>query len=399
MQDDHFRQDLEAHLITDQYDALLEQGITTYTKLFALIRDETANTKLRTTACFVVSRLSSTVDKRRAVPPLLVAIHSADEALKQQAVIALSHLNTRRGTDALFALAADRNQTDNFRETVIHSLWNAPLTPHQIDGLLTWMFDPTESPHVRAQAIESSTYQPILKPIEVYIALLSDPQPDARFWAAYCLSQSCDNTTAALTALDKVVADDHILPTTWGWHIDREAMQPLETIFYNLIRGSAVDEDGKEYFRRPGMYLISPAPEYDSILREYRHQGQNGLYSTDPLPEIRLKIDPDWLANQLRIRWPETQLNIRQPHPQAYLLDWHLQVEDKHLIGALHRDQYGVVLSGDDGLIFAFAAWYRGLFPAEQHLYIYQWADVAIEIKLDMTAADIESASNSLDQR
>lgn len=399
MQDDHFRQDLEAHLTTDQYDALLEQGITTYTKLFALIRDETADLDLRKMACLAIFDLSSTIDKRRAVPPLLAALNSPNTAIKSSVTLPLGRLATRRGTDAMFALAADRTQPDDFREYLILSLWDAPLTTDQINGLLRWMFDQTENPIIRSQAIECSTYQPIPNPIETYITLLNDQDPTVRFWAVYGLSQSREISAAALPLLDKVVAFDHTLPATLGWHIDREAMLPLETIYYNLLRGSDVDDDGKEYFRQPGIYLISPVPEYDTIHRQYRHRVKNGLYSTDPLPEIRLKINPDWLANQLRIRWSEIRLNIRQPRPQAYLLDWHLQIEDKHLIGALHRDQYGVILSGDDELIFAFAAWYRGLFPAEQNLHIYQWADIAVEIKLGMTPAEIESACNAFPQR
>lgn len=62
MQDDHFQQDLKAKLLQQsesEYDALFKQGITTYTKLFALIRDETADLDLRKMACLAIFDLSS----------------------------------------------------------------------------------------------------------------------------------------------------------------------------------------------------------------------------------------------------------------------------------------------------------------------------------------------------
>lgn len=394
MQDDHFQQDLKAKLnpqVEPEYDALFQQGITTYTQLFALICDEKAEQGLRKTALGAIFYLSSTLDKRRAVPPLLAALNSTDEIIKQRAVISLGYLNTRRGTDALFALAADRTQPAALRAYIINALWGGQFTQQALRHLRDIMLNPDEDAYLRASAIECSTYQPIENPLETYIALLDDPLPEARFWAAYCLSQFRENINAAREALDKVVAFEHTLPTTWGWHVDREAMLPLETIYYNLIRASAVDADSENYFNWLRMYLISPAPEYSTLLHQYRHWSDTGMYSTDPLPEIQLKIDADWLADQLRTRWSEMRLNIRQPRPQAYLLDWHLQLEDKHLIGALHRDQYGVVLTGDGDLVFAFAAWYRGLFPTEQRLYLYEWADEGVEIKLGMTVAEIES--------
>jgi HEAT repeat protein len=251
--------------------------------------------------------------------------------------------------------------------------------------------DPNEHPEIRSRAIEEMFEDP--DPIEKFIQLLADPIPDIRFWAAYALAYIAP--PEALSALDQIVAFDHTLPICWGWHVDREAMLPLETIYYRKILGLYYHNDAEEYpwYGHGNFYLISPAPEYWTLNHRYRKSKDDWTYTTDPLPEIKLRIEPNWLAEKLTETWPELKLNVREPRPKAYLLDWHLQVDEQHLVGALHRDQYGVVLTGS-GLIYTFAEWYRGLFGETQHLYFYQWADPHVELKPGMSAAEIEQASS-----
>jgi hypothetical protein len=140
------------------------------------------------------------------------------------------------------------------------------------------------------------------------------------------------------------------------------------------------------------MYLISPAPEYMTLDWRYRKTEDGGQYTTEALPEIKLKIQPERLAQKLSEEWSEIRLNVREPHPQAYVLDWHLQIGGENLIGGLHRDQYGVVLMGDRDVIERFAVWYRSLFPETQRLYFYEWADVHVELKPGMSATEIDNA-------
>ena len=114
-------------------------------------------------------------------------------------------------------------------------------------------------------------------------------------------------------------------------------------------------------------------------------------------PSVTLDIDPAWLTDRLREQWPDVQLNTREPRPQAYLLDWRMTMEGKIVSGALHRDRYAVVITGDDA--YPFAAWYRSIVASEQPLYLYEWADYGVELRPGMAASDIETAKRTEDDR
>lgn len=400
MQDERVIKDLKAtYSGWDGIETLQANGITRYSQLFDLIRDEKADEQLRSKGCGAVDFLYKTVDKRRALPSLLVALHSSNDDVKRTAIMALGRLGTRKGTDTLFELASDVTYPPEWRALIINSLWGANLPAKALSHLREIMLNPDEDGMVRAQAIESSHYQPIENPLEAYQILLKDQLPDARFWAAYCLSQFVEDITATLEDLDRVAAYDHTLPQTWGWHVDREALLPLETIYQNLLFGPEISDDGEHHRRHTSMYLISPAPEYWTLDWRYRRRGADGTYITDPLPEIKLRVDPARLAEQMQTQWPEMAFNVRQPKPQTYVLDWHWQKVEDHMIGGLHRDGYGVVLSGNQKMVIAFAAWYRGLFPKEQHLYLYIWAEEHIELKVGMDEQAIEKVLYSSHKR
>lgn len=104
---------------------------------------------------------------------------------------------------------------------------------------------------------------------------------------------------------------------------------------------------------------------------------------------MTLKIDPVWLAEKLRERWHEIELDVIEPRPQAYLLNWLYRGSSQPLLGALHRDQYALVLTGDNLDVYEFAAWYRSIVDAEQPLYLYEWADTDVELRPGMKAEDL----------
>jgi hypothetical protein len=392
MDDDHLLQDLivAEKPQGEKYNWLVEKKITTYSQLFDFIRNERNDHKLRWEACYAVHRLWNTIDRRRAVPCLLTALNTKDEQVRCAAANTLGMLKSKRAVVPLMTILNDKSESVTVRHWVIDGL---SLIGDNRALPLFWQIidDPTEHPEIRSRAIEMMFESP--EPIERLIALFADPLPDIRFWAAYALSFS--PPPEALAELDRIVAYDHTLPICWGWHVDREAMLPLETIFYRKLLGYYENNEAEEYpwYGSGNFYLISPAPEYWTLSQRYRKSKDDWTYTTDALPEIKLRIEPDWLAEKLQKKWPRIRLNVREPRPQAYLLDWHLQSGEQHLIGALHRDQYGVVLTGDD-LVYTFAEWYRGLFPDTQRLYLYQWADPHTELRPGMTAEAIEEANN-----
>jgi hypothetical protein len=386
MRDGQLLQDFEALLETYlvDYERITVLGIRTYSQLFAFIQDQNADPELRAIGCYALSYMRKVVDARRAIPPLLNAFKTADDDhLRQGAAHALGMLKSRRAVQPLLDILNDRTQPVHTRHWAIDSL--ALIGDKRALPLFRQIIDDTNEPvALRGYALELLFEEP--DPVDRFIELLSDPSPDIRFWAAYCLSST--SPLAALAELDRVAAYDHTLPDGWGWQVSREAILSLETIYYRKLRGTSDEiEDSHDWYGQGPMYLISPAPEYDTLHILYRKQVDAFTYTSDPLPDIQLSIDPNWLAEQLRTAWPEIQFNVRQPRPQAYLLDWSLQTGGTLVIGALHRDGYAVTaIANDEAAIMEFAVQYRQFFPAEQRLYMYEWSDFHFELKCEMTA-------------
>jgi hypothetical protein len=375
MHDDQLLQDLELQrqYTENTIDLLRRHGITTYSRLFALLRDENADIRLREAGCRALMWVREKVDKRRAVPPLLVVFQSGDVEAQRAAAVTLGMLNSRRAVLPLLSHIANKSLPAWSRAGVISSL--CLIEDERINAFLRpLIFDPTEEVQVRSEAIEFLYDRDYQRWLPNWIALLSDPSSDVRFWAAYRLSQYYGNLTSALSALDQLVAFDHSLPRCWGWHADREAIHALENAYMQVWLGYEQDEDGYSA-QRYHPWLISPAPEYHTYLSEYRTWTESWIYETNPTPPIVLNVDPDSLADQLRGRWPNVEINARQPRPQAYVLDWRMLVDGQLLSGALHRDRYAVVLtSAHEEAVKTFARWYRGIIPPEQPLFLYEWA-------------------------
>jgi hypothetical protein len=394
MQDDQLIQDLEpmSPYAAPTIAALRQGGITTYSRVFALIRDENADAELRATATWAMSWLRKIVDKRRSVSPLLTALQSTDEKVRCAAAHTLGMLESRRAIKPLMEFASDKNQSLRVRVDSILALCSID-DQRNSDFLRKVAFDQGENVEVRSAAIEFSYDQDFNRTFQDWVKLLSDPASDIRFWSAYRLSQHFDNITPSLSKLDHVVAFDHTLPEYWGWHVDREAMMALENAYMQHWMG-ITDEDG-EYCSSFYTWLISPAPEYMTFIQNYRQMADDATYTTAPISPVTLEIDPTWLADRLREQWLDAQLNARQPRPQAYMLDWRMTVDGKILSGALHRDRYAVVITADD--IYPFAAWYRSIITPEQPLFLYEWADYGVALHPGMSASDIETAKKGED--
>jgi hypothetical protein len=181
-----------------------------------------------------------------------------------------------------------------------------------------------------------------------------------------------------------LTAFDTQLPRYFGWQVGREALQALEMIDYH-----AHDVYQDDAWKRGYLYLISPALEYWDYLRAYRKWQQGGGYIDTAPPAVTMHLDPEWLQEQLSAHWEGIEFGVRPP-TQTYLLDWKLSIEGVLVLGGLHRDGCGLVLStGRDAAVATFAAWYRGLFAPEQALYLYRWADPGLPLIVGMTAAEI----------
>lgn len=364
---------LLAHLKEKSFSAekvtkLVARGIETYDHLFNLIRDESADVELRKIACDAVWILSDVIDKRRADPSLLTALNASDLSLRMSVIWILGMMRSRRATLPLIQIAANSHEPEDIRKEAVYSLTSI-RDPRALPLYIQLVHDKTAPVELRSYAIEGSAGFRDHDWIRDYIQLLSDESSDVRFWTAFGFVQISNTRdySVALEKLDEIVAYDHILPVYWGWHVDREAILPLEQFYY---RPYTRFEDG--FYFTEGTYLISPAPEYDTFIQQYRQRSETSEYLQKPVPIVDLQLEPDWLKTELESAWQEITFNHRQS--KAYLLDWTLEIDGKPIIGALHRDRYAVVLTGDHPLVQRFANWYRSVIAPEHPLYLYEWA-------------------------
>ncbi len=389
--DDQLLQDISAiHPNFEETRQLLSQhGITRYSQLLPIIRDETADVELRVEACWVIGSLREHVDKRRVIPPLLAALGSSDNKIAIAAAHSLGLLDSRRAVPQLMKYAANKLLDEDYRIMPIVSL-GMIRDERALPVLRQVMHDQQDRIRVRAEAIERSTEIADASVSDDYLKLLSDPSPDIRFWACYGfveLNHRVIDLTPAIRTLDRIVAFDHTLPLYWGWHVDREAIPVLESFYY---RPYNLCERGGECVSSHATQLISPASEYQTFVRSYRQWSDGGLYTTAPQPPVTLNLDPQWLEDKLRARWSDIEFAVCQPQPRAHLLDWLVVIDGQNLLGALHRDGYGVMLTGPYKTILAFAAWYRAIIDPAQPLFLYSWGDPGVPLHPGITVPEIQ---------
>lgn len=370
MRDDLLISDLEQLSIPfSELSSLVDAGITSYSALFALLADEAGDEALRIVAARALFALWQTVDKRRAAPPLLVALQSPREGLRQHAAAALGMLQSRRAVVPLIAIATDKHQPEQVRVAAAFALGSirdiraAPALKQLIE-------DKTDSLLLRGVALEQIPDQRSESDLHYYIALLSAEEADIRFWAAFRIAGMGIDITPAREKLDVVVAFDHTVPTYFGWHVDREAILPLERIDYRLQNQDLSPEDNAYWAET---WLISPAPEYTTFVANHRRRREDD-HEPPPPPPPDLALDPGWLKAQIDQHYSNAAFQLRRL--QAYLLDWRVIINGAPLMGALHRDRYAVVLTGTREAMQAFASWYRTII---QHtLYVYEWASEGV---------------------
>ncbi|MBI1278148.1 MAG: hypothetical protein GC179_08475 [Anaerolineaceae bacterium] len=371
---------------------LADAGITTYSKLIKVINNPDVAIDIRATACWTISNVHEALDKRYILKPLMQAVKSPHHKIQMSAIHSLSNLKNQQAIDYLVNRACDKQEDFNIRLQALQGLTYS-RHPEYFSRLRAIVFDETDDIRSRSEALEWLYYTPEVNPIGDFIQLLQHPSHDLRFWAAYRLSLEHRNISKALSVLDEIAAFDHEIPKTWGWHIDREALMALEGIYWRKFF------QRRRYWPHPPMYLISPAPEYYTFVQEYRTYNQDGFYGNLPIPTINLKIDPTWLKEKLLEQWPNVEIDVRNPKPKTYLLDWKIKIGRQNLMGGLHRDQYGIVLAGNQKAILEFAVWYRSIISNDQPLFLYEWADPGCELKQGMSTQDIQMGLKSLYNR
>lgn len=398
-------------------DLVRQAGVQSYEDFFALIANDEAGTESRIAACDLVSDFArpsrwhyasrvESIDRRRALPPLLAALKNPDDSLRKAAlwsigllgnkrafkplvkialedpnleirnyaVQALALLHDERSVEPLYTLAINRGMEISTRIYAVYAL-GCLYDKRTIPLLLSLMTNRNEDVLVRAEAAEQIAHVADTSVLPAYIDALNEDAVEMRFWAAFGIVTLAGkgDIPPALEILDRVVAyDDAVLPEWWS--VGREAAPALASLWHNP--NLVCDLEGGCGCGQGRTLLISPMPEYWDY-RQETIQFINDKPEHVPLSwQTSLRIEPDWLGEQLRQQWPDVRLDQRQPKLQSFLLTWEIDMPDGLLSGSLHRDGYGIFLTGDEDDIQVFAHWYRGIISPEHTLRLYQWADV-----------------------
>lgn len=393
---------LPAYDWLQKYAALLrEHDITSLPTLARTLRDPSVAPELRLAACWVCIGLARWrgrryvgIDRRRIVPALQQAFHAREQEVREAAIRALGLLRAQGAYRMLLALAVDKAEHADLRASALNAcsqLHDERTLPY----LRAIIFDETDDILVRSESLEWSA----ALPIRDYIALLSNTSADLRFWSAFRLAGMTyeADISPVLDALDQVAAFDQAVPVGFGWHVDREALRALDILRYAPYhpRDDEAHDEPYAHWWYTGTWVISPRLEYSDFLRQHRIWQDHGYYETTPLPAVDLRIEPDWLRAQLMAAWSPIQFDLPIRAKQTYTLEWCVQIDGRNLIGGLHHDGYGVVLTGADQAMRTFVAWYAGLFESPS-MRLYEWADYGVSLTPGMTPDDIARAIEAM---
>ena len=396
MQDNQLIADLTGTVITiEQIEKLKAHNIESYSQLFAVLSDEASEMSVRLEACWAIIFLWKSIDRRRAVPVLLKALRSEQLEIRRQVMRTLGQLSAHRAVEPLVAIARDKSENLELRYHAVEAL--GAIDDQRVRPFIQQLvFDETDNVYVRSAAIEWA-YSLVDDGDQLtnLIKLLSDTSPDIRFWAAFALANlgGCgQDILPALSVLDDIAAFDHKLPESWGWHVDREALEPLETIYFQPYRQYYVDEDGDQHEYSWGMRLISPTFEYMRFLNMYRKWQPGWHYTVEQSPSVDLHISPEWLREKLQAQWNSLSFDVR-PDSKTYNLSWLTEINGFNLLGGLHRDEFALVITGNPEATYEFALWYRSIIE-DHDLYFYEWAMPGVKLDKTMTLEQLKDAVN-----
>lgn len=399
MQDDQLLADLRALKYPnylERADKLEQSGVHTYTKLLALIGDANTDPMLRADAIWDLFALHKKVDGRRSIPVLMNILLTEEGDLRRSAMRALGIMQSKRAVEKLVEIILNREESAQDRMDALNAASMYKDTRIE-DAFEQMMHNEAEDVHLRALAIEwFPRYEDMF---DTWLQFLTHESADLRFWAAFRLvGFDSKELSRARAALDKLAANDDALPNFFGWQVGREALLPLENFYFAPFEQDRPEDSTWTSWQSHALWLVSPAPEYFTLQQKYRRWNADWVYENLPIPAFDLRVDVNWLRNEIGKAWTGVEFDVRQPKPQTYVLDWHLKIDGQNLLCGLHRDQYGVVLNGTDKAVYTFTAWYRSIIAPEHTLYLYEWADEGIELTPGITAEQIDQIIEARDE-
>jgi HEAT repeat protein len=219
--------------LTEQgLEALLQAGGDSFEGFFAVLRDPSAGTNVRQTACWFLGRLGN---KRQAVPALLGLLldHEADPGVRGEAARSLALLRSKRSLQPLIAALGDTEV--EVRTSAAYALGSL-ADERAFDALLKALSNREEDPQVRGMVAEALARFQDRRAVAPLIAALHDPSAEVRFWASFALAGLGD--PQALPDLERLAAADEAVVPGW-WSVKKEAADAIESIKARL----AADEN------------------------------------------------------------------------------------------------------------------------------------------------------------
>ena len=283
--------------------AIKETDILDYDKLYALVRSNATEIKLRKQAIRMIGLLASGIiqtnpdtysrkriiyiDRRTAFSALRTALNTDDKELQALVIWKLGILGHRGAVPILGEILLNKSEEKSLRLNALIAL-SCIYDDSRIKGIYeTIAYDETEpNTELRGDVIEQlGQITRDEADINRFVTLLNHNSDTIRFWTAYglvFLTEYC-NLSKYLTIIDKVVAYDSVIhqtaPYGFWWHINRELAPALEHIYAQKLLPKSYGE-----FSRPYTMLISPQLEY----WDFRQAKQAGK----PISRTDLKYCP-----------------------------------------------------------------------------------------------------------
>jgi HEAT repeat protein len=203
-------------------------GITTVGALIDAVNDATQDLDVRLSAISLLAYLR----EEEAVPALERAfVEAQDGDITGQTAHALDSFRAERSAPALVrALKEGRAAKQSAAAWVLGRL----EVPETIRPLWAAAMDQALDVGVRGHAIEALGYLRAKEAVPDLIALLNDPSPELRYWAAFALGQIGD--PLSIPALEQMASVDSAVLRD-GRSLREEALDALKT-----IRGTNLDE-------------------------------------------------------------------------------------------------------------------------------------------------------------
>ncbi len=211
----------DRELILADIRVIREAKITSFEELLKVVTNEYRNQLIRTSACWVLSRLGD----ETAIPSLSEALHSIEPNVRKSAAYALGHI---KHPDAIPPLATTlAEDSDNEVRTAAAYALGYLGNPQALDPLVKILQNPEEPPRLRGMTAEALANIGDSAAVSPLCAALEDESAEVRYWAVFALGRVGD--MIILPHLERLAFMDDEVLLGWG-SVREEAAKAIRKI-------------------------------------------------------------------------------------------------------------------------------------------------------------------------